>query len=51
MWHSLYTLNYDMITDAAGNPSGPTGTGVGPYGQTLPSVGNWLPSNDDTTRG
>ncbi len=43
MWHTMYSLNYEMITDGDGNPSGPSGTGVGPHGQTLPSVNAWTP--------
>ena len=52
MWHTLYTLNYEMITDGEGNPSGPSGTNVGPNGRTVPSVSSWeppLPANSDDT--
>jgi len=43
MWHSAYTLNFAMVTDANGQPAGPmTGT-TGPAGRTAPSVSMWLP--------
>ena len=43
MWHTLYTLNYAMTTDGAGNPAGPAASGTGPAGRTVPSIsaGRW----------
>jgi hypothetical protein len=44
MWHTMYTLNFDMVTDGKGNPAGPQGgPGVGPAGRTIPSVSEWVP--------
>ncbi|HEY0836066.1 MAG TPA: hypothetical protein VGE72_19330 [Azospirillum sp.] len=43
MWHSAYTLNFAMVTDAAGKPAGPGDGGTGPAGRTVPSVSLWLP--------
>lgn len=43
MWHTLYTLNYAMTTDGAGNPAGPAASGTGPDGRTVPSISEWLP--------
>lgn len=43
MWHTLYTLNWGMTTDGQGNLAGPTGTGTGPAGRTVPSISEWLP--------
>ena len=48
MWHTMYTLNYEMTTDGSGNPAGPSGTNVGPYGRTVPSVSAWLPPVPDS---
>jgi hypothetical protein len=45
MWHSMYTLNYGMTTDGQGHPAGPSGTGTGPAGRTVPSVSQWVPEN------
>lgn len=44
MWHTMYTLNYAMTQDGAGNNAGPTGgkePGLG--GRTVPSVSEWVP--------
>ncbi len=43
MWHSVYTQNYAMVTDGAGQPAGPGGSGTGPAGRTVPSISLWLP--------
>lgn len=44
MWHTLYTLNYQMTQDGKGNNAGPSGgPGTGPAGVTVPSVSEWLP--------
>lgn len=43
MWHSAYTLNFAMVTDANGNPAGPKSATTGPAGRTVPSVSLWLP--------
>lgn len=43
MWHSAYTLNFAMVTDANGNPAGPKSSDTGPAGRTVPSVSMWLP--------
>ena len=44
MWHTMYTLNYQMTQDGKGNNAGPAGgSGVGPAGITAPSVSEWLP--------
>lgn len=43
MWHSLYALNYAMVTDGKGNPAGPKSATTGPGGRTVPSVSEWLP--------
>jgi hypothetical protein len=43
MWHSAYTLNFAMVTDGKGNPSGPQAAGAGPAGRTVPSVSMWVP--------
>ena len=43
MWHTLYTLNYDMVTDGHGNYAGPTNSTTGANGRTVPSVSQWLP--------
>jgi hypothetical protein len=43
MWHSAYTLNFAMVTDANGNPAGPKDANTGPAGRTVPSVSMWLP--------
>jgi hypothetical protein len=40
MWRTLYTLNYDMITDGHGNYAGPLD---GSTVRTVPSVSQWLP--------
>jgi hypothetical protein len=46
MWHTLYTLNYAMTTNAAGAPSGPReGPDYGPAGMTVPSLSEWIPKN------
>jgi hypothetical protein len=38
MWHTMYTLNFEMM------PAGPQGgPGVGPAGRTIPSVSEWVP--------
>jgi hypothetical protein len=40
MWHTMYTLNYDTLTDGSGNIAGPPlGSGV----RTIPSLSEWLP--------
>jgi hypothetical protein len=44
MWHSAYTLNFAMVTDADGKPAGPKNANTGPAGRTVPSVSMWLPS-------
>jgi hypothetical protein len=43
MWHTAYTLNYDMVTDGKGNPAGPKNATTGPGGRTVPSISEWLP--------
>jgi len=43
MWHTVYTLNYDMVTNGQGQPSGPSNGTTGPAGRTVPSVSEWLP--------
>lgn len=43
MWHTLYTLNYAMVTNGNGAPAGPAGANTGPAGRTVPSVSEWLP--------
>lgn len=44
MWHTMYTLNYQMTQDGKGNDAGPSGgPGTGPAGITVPSVSEWLP--------
>jgi hypothetical protein len=44
MWHTMYTLNYQMTQDGNGNNAGPSGgPGTGPAGVTVPSVSEWLP--------
>jgi hypothetical protein len=43
MWHSAYTQNFAMVTDAHGNPAGPKSANTGPAGRTVPSVSMWLP--------
>jgi hypothetical protein len=43
MWHTLYTLNYAMVTDGNGKPAGPKTDATGPAGKTVPSVSEWLP--------
>lgn len=42
MWHTLYTLNYQMVEDAAGAPAGPATAHTGPAGRTVTSVSEWL---------
>jgi len=42
MWHTLYTLNYQMVADTAGKPSGPTTPHTGPDGRTVLSISEWL---------
>ena len=42
MWHTLYALNYAMVTDGQGNPAGPKSATTGPAGRTVPSVSEWL---------
>ena len=49
MWHTLYTLNYAMVTNGAGTPAGPAANGAGPDGRTVPSVSEWLPSIPQTS--
>ena len=43
MWHAMYTLNYDMVTDGQGHHAGPHNPTTGPAGRTVPSVSEWLP--------
>ncbi len=43
MWHTAYTLNFETVTDAAGNPAGPKAPGAPPGGRSVPSVSMWLP--------
>jgi hypothetical protein len=43
MWHTAYTLNFAMVTDANGGPAGPKSANTGPAGRTVPSVSMWLP--------
>ena len=43
MWHSLYTLNYQMTTNGQGSLAGPSGPNTGPAGRTVPSVSLWIP--------
>ena len=42
MWHTLYTLNYQMVADAAGAPAGPKTAHTGPDGRTVVSISEWL---------
>lgn len=42
MWHVLYTLNYGMVTDGAGQQAGPDG-------RTAPEIGAWMPPLPTTT--
>lgn len=42
MWHTLYSLNYAMTTNTAGQASGPVTASTGPAGRTVPSLGEWL---------
>lgn len=44
MWHTMYTLNYEMTTDECGDPAGPKDANTGPAGRTVPSVSEWVPS-------
>ncbi|MGR9036829.1 MAG: hypothetical protein ACU83O_09605, partial [Gammaproteobacteria bacterium] len=44
MWHTVYTLNYDMVTDGQGHHAGPVTATTGPAGRTVPSVSEWTPS-------
>ena len=44
MWHTIYTLNYDMVTDGEGQHAGPVTGGAGPAGRTVSSVSEWTPS-------
>jgi hypothetical protein len=43
MWHTMYALNYDMVTDGQGHHAGPHNATTGPAGRTVPSVSEWLP--------
>ncbi|WP_256256742.1 hypothetical protein [Pseudomonas agarici] len=43
MWHTLYALNYAMVTDGQGKPAGPKNATTGPNGRTVPSISEWLP--------
>lgn len=43
MWHTAYTLNFEMVTDGNGKPAGPKEGPTGPAGRTVPSVSEWLP--------
>ncbi len=43
MWHTAYTLNFEMVTDGKGNPAGPKEGGTGPGGRTVPSISEWIP--------
>lgn len=42
MWHTLYTLNYQMVADDAGKPAGPATAHTGPAGRTVVSISEWL---------
>jgi len=42
MWHTLYTLNYQMVDDVAGKPAGPATEHTGPAGRTVVSISEWL---------
>lgn len=46
MWHTLYTLNFEMVKNGTGTsaePAGPTSGGhEGPAGRTVPSVSEWI---------
>ncbi|WP_417838269.1 hypothetical protein [Tritonibacter scottomollicae] len=42
MWHTLYTLNYQMVADTAGKASGPVTSHAGPAGRTVLSISEWL---------
>jgi hypothetical protein len=44
MWHTVYTLNWQMVTDGQGHPAGPATANTGPAGRTVPSVSEWTPS-------
>lgn len=43
MWHTMYTLNFDMVRDSSGKVAGPAGDGAGPGGRTVPSISEWVP--------
>jgi hypothetical protein len=43
MWHTLYTLNFAMVTNGSGAPAGPVNGTTGPAGRTVPSASEWLP--------
>jgi hypothetical protein len=43
MWHTLYALNYEMVTDGNKNPAGPVTANTPVTGRTVPSVSEWLP--------
>lgn len=43
MWHTLYALNYCMVTDGHGAEAGPVTATTGPAGRTVPSISEWLP--------
>ncbi|AHF00151.1 hypothetical protein [Thioalkalivibrio paradoxus] len=43
LWHTVYTLNFDMTTDGSGHHAGPGNASTGPAGRTVPSVSEWIP--------
>jgi hypothetical protein len=47
MWHTMYTLNYQMTQDGSGHNAGPVSSGTAPAGRTVPSVSEWLPPVPD----
>ncbi|MEM9593386.1 MAG: hypothetical protein AAGD06_03955 [Acidobacteriota bacterium] len=44
MWHSFYTLNYQMVHNTNGLPQGPKDPNTGPAGRTVVSVSEYVPS-------
>ncbi len=43
MWHTVYTLNFDMVTDDQGGHAGPKNASTGLDGRTVPSLSEWIP--------
>jgi hypothetical protein len=51
MWHTVYTMNWQMVTDEQGHPAGPVTDATGPAGRTVPSVSQWTPSTPESNPG